>query len=150
MSKKPPKAKAKEPCKPGKHVWGDAETTNGWVIHWCSKCPEKIERPRDKSSSGKRKGKTVAVAATILAALLPVSAAKCGGGQHQGLPVHSQKWCCSARVPASHSASGSRWAGYVGRLAAGSHGSGSGSSGTDRRRLTAYHGEPPAGALRQL
>ena len=95
MSKKPPKAKAKEPCKPGKHVFSKAETTNGWVIHLCSKCPETIRRPRDKNSSGKGgKAKAVAVAAAVLAALLPVSAAKCGGGTHAGtrLPVHSQKW----------------------------------------------------------
>lgn len=51
---KPPKAKAKR--KPGKHVFSKAETTNGWVIHWCSKCPETIKRPRDKGSSGKPKG----------------------------------------------------------------------------------------------
>ncbi len=58
MTKKPPpkaKAKTKPKCKPDKHVWGDAETDNGWVVHLCSRCPETIRRPRDKGSSGKGK-----------------------------------------------------------------------------------------------
>ena len=53
---KPKSPKVKPKCKPGKHVWSKAETTDGWVIHLCSRCPETIKRPRDKGSSGKPKG----------------------------------------------------------------------------------------------
>ena len=53
MSKKPPKAKPK--CPPGKHLFTKAETTNGWVIHLCKRCPETIKRPKDKDTSGKGK-----------------------------------------------------------------------------------------------
>jgi hypothetical protein len=43
MAKKPPKPKAKAKCAPDKHVWkSPADTTNGWVIHKCLRCPEKI------------------------------------------------------------------------------------------------------------
>jgi hypothetical protein len=54
MSKKPP-AKAKAKCKPGKHSFTEGDATNGWVVHKCRKCPEKITRPKDKASSGKGK-----------------------------------------------------------------------------------------------
>lgn len=51
---KPPKKPPKGKCPPGKHVWKTpAETTDGWVIHLCKKCPETIKRPRDKGTSGK-------------------------------------------------------------------------------------------------
>jgi hypothetical protein len=56
MAKKPPpKGKAKAKPKAHGHRFTKAETTNGEVIHWCSwpGCEEKIERPRDKGSSGK-------------------------------------------------------------------------------------------------
>jgi hypothetical protein len=58
MTKKPPpKAKGKAKPKPHTHLFTKAETTNGWVIHWCSRpgCEEKIKRPRDKGSSGRGK-----------------------------------------------------------------------------------------------
>ena len=82
MSKpKPLRKPPKRPCPP--HQWKFPATTNDHVEHECKKCGKKTKRP---------KGKTLAVAAVILAALLPVSAAKCGGGQHQGLPVHTRNW----------------------------------------------------------
>lgn len=34
-----------------------------------------------------------ALAAIFVAAVIPISAAKCGGGgQHQGMPVHTRNW----------------------------------------------------------
>jgi hypothetical protein len=56
MAKKPPpKGKAKAKPKAHTHRFTNAETTNGWVIHWCSVagCDELIKRPRDKDTSGK-------------------------------------------------------------------------------------------------
>jgi hypothetical protein len=57
MAKKPPKPSGKAKPKPHTHLFTKAETTNGWVIHWCSRagCEEMIKRPRDKGSSGRGK-----------------------------------------------------------------------------------------------
>ena len=78
-------------------------------LGWGQQVPYARRFPTGDPASGSQAGgdrmtrhKTLAVAAAVLAALLPVSAAKCGGGTHQGLPVHSRNWWIQNLPPADY------------------------------------------------
>lgn len=80
-------AKPKPPAKPPKpkcppHQWKFPAITNDHIEHECKKCGTKTKRPKGKNS------KAVMAAAAILAALIPISAARCGGG----MGAHTQNW----------------------------------------------------------